>query len=309
MWRRRVMLLLKPFDVYPPRQIGNGQIPKVLSYLDDRCRVHKDTINFCQDVLRRKNLDWETVFRSDLSKPIRNVDLIITVGGDGTLLRGSHFLDDTIPVLGVNSDPTQEEEVDEFSNEFDATRSTGYLCAASAANFEQVLDEILEDHMYPSELSRISLRLNDQSLPTYALNDILVADPCPATVSRFSFRIKTDNQNSSSLVNCRSSGLRVSTAAGSTAAMLSAGGFPMPILSREIQYMVREPISPRHVDVPFMHGLVKPDESIHVTWCSKEGAIYVDGSHVFYSIQHGDVIELSTKAPILKVYLPQSRIK
>lgn len=117
MSRRRVLLLLKPLDVYPPRTkpssspLSRAVNPQVLHYLDNRCRVHKDTITFCQDVLRRKWLDLETVLRNNLSQAISHADLVITIGGDGTLLRASHFIDDTIPVLGVNSDPTRVEEV------------------------------------------------------------------------------------------------------------------------------------------------------------------------------------------------------
>ncbi|XP_077229578.1 NAD(H) kinase 3 isoform X2 [Tasmannia lanceolata] len=282
---RRVLLLLKPLDVYPTRPTGKissplslVRNPQILGYLDDRCRIHKDTINFCQDVLQRRSLDWKTV--------------------------ASHFMDDSIPMLGVNSDPTQVEEVKEFSHEFDATRSTGYLCAATAGNFEQVFDEVLEGCKAPSELSRMSISLNGQLLSTCALNDVLVAHPCPAAVSRFSFLIKRDGQRSSSLVSCRSSGLRVSTATGSTAAMLSAGGFLMPILSQDLQYIVREPISPGDADSHLMHGVINSDQTIHVTWCSKEGIVYIDGSHVFHLVEHGDIIELSSKAPILKVFLP-----
>lgn len=39
------------------------------------------------------------------------MDLVISVGGDGTLLQASHFLDDSVPIVGVNSDPTRVEEV------------------------------------------------------------------------------------------------------------------------------------------------------------------------------------------------------
>lgn len=84
---------------------------QVLSYLDDRCRVHKDTIDLCQSVLQRKSLDWIAVQRNHLCQPIRDVDLVVAVGGDGTLLRASHFLDDSVPILGVNSDPTCTKEV------------------------------------------------------------------------------------------------------------------------------------------------------------------------------------------------------
>lgn len=79
--------------------------------MEDRCRIHNDTVNFCQDVLRRKSVDWETLLWSNLSQPIHNVDLVISIGGDGTLLQASHSMDDSVPILGVNSDPTQAEEV------------------------------------------------------------------------------------------------------------------------------------------------------------------------------------------------------
>ncbi|KAL5738339.1 hypothetical protein ACOSP7_031100 [Xanthoceras sorbifolium] len=307
MARRKLLLLLKPFNVYTVRQsdgISRITNPQIFQHLDNRCKVHKDAINFCQEILQQKSVDWEPIFRNSLSKPISNVDLVVTVGGDGTLLQASHLMNDSIPVLGVNSDPTCVEEVEEFSNEFDASRSTGYLCAATVKTFEQVLDNILAGQIIPSKLSRIAVSVNSKLLPTFALNDILIAHPCPATVSRFSFKIKKDGLPCSSLVNCRSSGLRVSTAAGSTAAMLSAGGFIMPTLSQDLQYMVREPISPAAACSGLMHGLVKSDQSLKATWFSKEGVVYIDGSHVCYSIQNGDIIEISSKAPGLKVFLP-----
>ncbi|CAI9088878.1 OLC1v1023327C1 [Oldenlandia corymbosa var. corymbosa] len=306
MARRRLLLLLKPLDVYPSYQsngISRFTNPKVVSYLDDRRRVHHNAINFCQNILRKKFVDCETVCRTHLSEPIRDVDLVVTVGGDGTLLQASHFIDDKIPVLGVNSDPTKAEEVVEFSEDFDASRSTGYLCAATVENFENLLDDILENHPTPSEVSRMSIRVNSEQLSTHALNDVLIAHPCPATVSRFSFRIWKEEGKCSPLVSTRSSGFRVSTAAGSTAAMLSAGGFTMPILSRDLQYMVREPISPS-AGLELMRGVVKSDESMEIKWFSKEGVIYIDGSHVVFEVNFGDTIELSSRAPSLKVFLP-----
>lgn len=77
----------------------------------------------------------------------------------------------------------------------------------------------------------------------------------------------------------------------------------MPILSKELQYMVRDPISPGG-SVHSMHGLVKSEETMDITWFCREGKIYIDGSHVVHSIQRGEAIELSSGAPTLKVYLP-----
>ncbi|KAF5176082.1 Nadh kinase [Thalictrum thalictroides] len=303
MSKKRILLLLKPFNVYPNPTNGFSN-PKVLGYLDNRRKVHKDAIRFCENVMRRKSLDWKPLLRNNLLHPIRDVDMVITIGGDGTLLQASHFMDDSIPVLGVNSDPTVTEEVEEHNNEFDATRSTGYLCAATVRNFEQVLDDIMEGEKTFSELSRISIYVNRRPLPQYALNDLLIAHPCPATVSRFSYKIEGKGESCSPLVHCRSSGFRVSTAAGSTAAMLSSGGFSMPITSQDLQYLVREPILQGPTNSSVMHGLVRPDESMRATWYSQEGVIYIDGSHVFHSIQNGDSIEISSQAPGLKVFLP-----
>ncbi|KAK6934132.1 NAD kinase [Dillenia turbinata] len=278
---------------------------QILSHLDNRRKVHKDAINYCQDILRKKMFDWESIVRNNLSCPIRDVDLVVSVGGDGTLLQASHFMDDSVPVLGVNSDPTQMEEVEKYSNEFDASRSTGFLCAATVSTFEQVLDNILEGRSSPSELSRMSICVNSKLLSTYALNDVLIAHPCPATVSWFSFIIQENGKPTCPLVNCRSSGLRVSTAAGSTAAMLSAGGFFMPSTSQDLQYMVREPISPGEAVTNLMHGTIKSNQTMDVTWFCQKGLIYIDGSHVIHQLQLGDSITLSSMAPVLKVFLPQ----
>ncbi|TKY49246.1 NADH kinase [Spatholobus suberectus] len=297
---KRLLLLLKPLSVSSPPSHTH---PQIIQFLENRCKVHRDAINFCQAILQKKSVEWNAVQRNNLSKPINDVDLVVTIGGDGTLLQASHLMDDKIPVLGVNSDPTQIDEVEQFSSEFDATRSTGHLCAATVENFEQVLDGILEGQIVPSELTRIMISVNGLHLSTYALNDILIAHPCPASLSRFSFRIKEGDQPCSPLVNCRSSGLRVSTAAGSTAAMHSAGGFPLPILSQDLQYMVREPISPGAAS-DFMHGLIKHDQTIVATWTCKNGVVYIDGSHINYTIQAGDIIEISSKAPVLKVFMP-----
>uniref|UniRef100_A0A1J3D7Z5 NADH kinase n=1 Tax=Noccaea caerulescens TaxID=107243 RepID=A0A1J3D7Z5_NOCCA len=304
---RKLLLLLKPIDPYPFLQSQGVSLiknPQVLQYLESRCKVHRNAINFCQEILSKKPVEWKHVSRNDLSQPIRDVDMVITVGGDGTLLHASQFIDDSVPVLGVNSDPTQAHEVEELSDQFDASRSTGHLCAATVENFEQVLDEILFGRVAPSEISRISLKLNSEPLLSHALNDVLIAHPCPAAVSRFSFKIKNkDGETRSKTVNCRSSGLRVCTAAGSTAAMRSAGGFVMPMLSRDLQFMVREPICPGST-ASQMHSAFKPNQSMDVNWYSDHGTIYIDGCHVRYNVQLGDVIEISSDATVLKVFLP-----
>ncbi|KAL5074904.1 hypothetical protein RYX36_013888 [Vicia faba] len=254
MTMKKLLLLLKPYGLSAQK-------------------VHGESVNCCQEILQKKSVEWKAVLGNNLTEPINDVDLVVAISGDGNLQLASHLMDDKIPVLGVNSVPTRIDEVKKFSGEFDAARSMGHLCAAAVENFEQVLDGILENRTAPSKLTIFKISINALDLPTYALNDILVVHPFPASISRLSFRIAKENQPFSPLVNVRSSGLRVSTAVGSTAAMHSAGGFLMPILSWFLQYMVREPISPG-AESDSMHGLIKHNETMNTTRACRKGVIY-----------------------------------
>jgi NAD+ kinase len=64
----------------------------------------------------KKLVEWKAVLRNNLTQPINDVILFVTIGGDGTLLQASHLVDDKIPVLGVYSDPTRIDEVDNYAN-------------------------------------------------------------------------------------------------------------------------------------------------------------------------------------------------
>lgn len=54
---------------------------------------------------------------------LADVDLVVAVGGDGTVLSAAHFLDHgTIPLLGVNSDPISLEETESVKKKSDERR-------------------------------------------------------------------------------------------------------------------------------------------------------------------------------------------
>lgn len=69
------------------------------------------------------------------------VDLVIAVGGDGTVLSASHFLGDNIPLVGVNSDPTRAEEKSS-TKRTDERRSFGALCLCTALDVERELPKV-----------------------------------------------------------------------------------------------------------------------------------------------------------------------
>ena len=113
--------------------------------------------------------------------------MIIAIGGDGTVLNAASFLDDSIPILGVNSDPTKPDEEGVLKVR-DERRSRGALCAATATNVHNILPQIMYGEISPGLRSRIQCLVRSTHTETRlppALNDILVAHPIPAAVSRF----------------------------------------------------------------------------------------------------------------------------
>lgn len=69
------------------------------------------------------------------------MDLVISVGGDGTVLSASHFLGDNIPLVGVNSDPDRAEDKS-TTKRTDERRSFGALCMCTALDVEDMLPKV-----------------------------------------------------------------------------------------------------------------------------------------------------------------------
>ena len=102
----------------------------------------------------------------------------------------------------------------------------------------------------------------------------------------------------------RSSGLWVSTATGSSAAIYSAGANIIEDQSSpDLQYLIREHMT----DVQSMHkldkGMLKNGEQLHIRWNSQKGKIFVDGSHLIHNLELGDEILINNSAPPLSLFM------
>ena len=106
-------------------------------------------------------------FNAALKRQLASADLVVSVGGDGTLLRASHFVRDGM-VIGVNSAPGD---------------SVGRFCTANRENFAERLDAILALKWRPVELARLRVTLDGKTLPELALNDVLVLRVHLTTIS------------------------------------------------------------------------------------------------------------------------------
>lgn len=158
--------------------------------------------------------DLESIPQDELN---RHADLIIVVGGDGSLLNAARIAaEQDLPVLGIN-------------------RGTlGFLTDIPPDNLE-CINEILQGHYLQEDRFLLEVSLPDGSKTT-AINDIVLQPGLSAKM--ISFEVHVDNQLAYSL---RADGLIVSTPTGSTAYSLSGGG---PIVHPSLNAMVLVPISP-----------------------------------------------------------------
>lgn len=248
--------------------------------------AHAGTLEHVKRTLQEAGVSYRTCYRARL-KPEETVGrLVITVGGDGTVLDASHKIA-SAPVLGVNSDPT---------------RSVGFLCAATKDTFASLLDDVLAGRLLPTKVHRLHGTLDDgargpEPLPFPVLNEILVAHRNPAATVRY--RIEARGHAEAH----KSSGVWIAAPAGSTAAIASAGGRIQPIDDERWQLRVREPYLADLATEELLDLLLDPKERVRITSKMPQGVLYLDGPHVRLPFPVGAVLELTGDGPPLPLYV------
>lgn len=167
---------------------------------------------FAQKGIATKTFDIEN-FEND-------IDMAISIGGDGTLLRTARYYSDwEIPVFGIN---------------------IGHLGFLSQVRLEQIEDAIsqIEQSQFKIE-ERFMLEAKVSEKTMYALNDIVIKGCTFARTARFSVFI-----NDKFVCEYLADGMIISTPTGSTAYNLSAGG---PILYPTLEAATLVPICPHTI--------------------------------------------------------------
>jgi NAD+ kinase len=214
-----------------------------------------------------------------------DAELVVVVGGDGTLLAASHGVGPNVPLLGVNSAPGY---------------SVGFFCGASKGNVGQALAAALAGSLRATELSRMRVTLNGDPLHDRVLNEALFCHACPAATSRYILRV-LDGTAVRAEEDQTSSGVWVGPAAGSTAAQRSAGGQVLPLTSSELQYVVREPYRPYDEVLNMTIGRVAESQSLAIKSRMHKAALFLDGEHIVHHVAIGDVVTLHRSAEALRV--------
>jgi NAD+ kinase len=205
-------------------------------------------------------------------------DLIITLGGDGTFLEASRNIKDQV-ILGVNSAPSF---------------SVGKLCIGTSGNFEKIIRHIIGKRFTLSLWPRLRLALEGHVRPIDCVNDILIAHSNPAAVSRYYLKIGDVKEEQ------RDSGLWISTAAGSSGAIQSAGGRTIKNEEKKMQYMPRELYYGFSKKYRHKGGVLRGFKSIAITSLMRNGMIYIDGTHYELKFPFNYVLKVSFSPNPLK---------
>jgi NAD+ kinase len=273
----------------PPR-IKLGDYWEVLKGSHQR---HNDTVQGVRSHLKKMRLKVDFILRRGINRlgfVDRIYGLVVTVGGDGTILDASHRIKN-IPLLGVNSDPM---------------RSVARFSGCNLDSFPGVLEGFLSGHLKPIPVPRLEFSVNGRKYPWPVLNDLLVTTLSPAGTSRYTLKVGNWIEEQ------MSSGVWISTPAGSTAANLSAGGKILPATQRCFQYVVREAYLPKFGRRSLIKGILGPKAVLDMVSFMRDGQIFMDGANNLLPFVLGDHLEVKLSPhplPILGFNLKKGRIR
>ena len=188
--------------------------------------LHEKYINIIRDYISAHGgmciLDLDTC--PDSSETQINVDdnieCIITVGGDGTVVRvAQNITDRKVPIVGLNCG------------------HLGYLCDMTVDNVEHCLNQLLSDNYKIDERMMLEGDCSNDKNHFRALNDVVIASDA-AGLYVLNLTVKV---NGIQLYQHNCDGLILSTPTGSTAYNLSANG---PIVSPHADCIILTPINP-----------------------------------------------------------------
>jgi NAD+ kinase len=189
-------------------------------------------ILFEKELLEKKHPTYKSYTELDTS-----FDLLISIGGDGTILRAATLVKDTgVPILGINAG------------------RLGFLASVQKDNIAEFMQFIIDKKYSISKRTLLSLSCSPENESikdiNFAINEITVSRK--ETTSMITIETYLNNEY---LNSYWADGLIIATPTGSTGYSMSCGG---PILTPNVQTIVITPIAPHNLNA---RPLVVPDET------------------------------------------------
>jgi NAD+ kinase len=182
---------------------------------------------FIEDTLAEKMKPPERIVPLDKMK----TDFIVTIGGDGTILRaGISTPKPEPPILAINMGVR------------------GFLTEVEPKDAFTALDKCLKGEYKIEKSNKLAISVGKKKFPD-ALNDVVISSGEPSKII-YTQIFKDDKP----ILRCQTDGLIIATQTGSTGYSLSAGG---PVLDKEVDAFILTPIC----SLTIFHSLVFSSES------------------------------------------------
>ncbi len=262
--------------------------PSYLAFITQADQEHYSCLDVLKQSLKLLNVDFDEAQRGE-PWPKKDFDFIIALGGDGTLITASYGVHGDTPIIGIKS----------------SSASVGYLCAADQSSVDTVMKMLLGGQLefLPRHRLRAVIARTDGSIeksPYFALNDFLFAAANPAATTRY--RIA----NQERMEVHKSSGIWISTATGSTAAISAAGGLPMVADDYRFQFRVRELYRAQGDGLMINGGFSNPaDKFFWIENHCPAAILALDGEKWEIKIGFGDVLSFEAGPPVRVALRPQ----
>jgi len=205
------------------------------------------------------------------------LDLVITLGGDGTTLRVFRNLDNDTPILTIN-----------------VGGNRGILAEITIDEVDYALEQIVKDKFFLDKRIRVVASCGGKEFPP-ALNEIYVNRTNLTKTAEIDIKFQND------LVKQKMDGVIIATPSGSTGHSFSLGG---PILHESLEVLIITPVAP----VYRLASIVVPDEKIEIV-CSHDCNIVMD-AQVVKSAGYGESIIIKKyKKPAVFVRLKKRGLR
>lgn len=187
-------------------------------------------------------------------------DMVITFGGDGTLLGAAHLLiGSDVPIMGVN------------------VGKLGFLAEFPTTDLDASLMQVLKGHYRIVDRSTLQVTVN--GVTGYALNEVLIDQASESKL--LELRASVDEHH---VADYRADGVMVTTPTGSTAYSLAAGG---PIIVPSADAFCITPISPHTLTLRPL--IISDDSEVRFTVINEEAeAKVVADGHAIASLKYGE---------------------
>ncbi len=255
--------------------------PEDLATIKGSHEIHYAALNHVRKVLDSAGISHQRVYQPYAAcDEFKDRDLVISVGGDGTVLNTAHYVTDDTPVLTVKSDQ----------------RSLGALCTVDAFDFEKALERIVRDDFKIESWTRVEGRIGNKT--DLALNEILVGPKYTPGTARYEVCFGNIREKQMSTM------ITASTGAGSTALYANIPGNEgvFSRTARELRFIVA--LYSASADYKLVKGAISLGQILEIRSLMNIGGIVSfdgDTHKRMHDFSRGKTIQIKVSDKPLKV--------